>query len=164
MSRRLLPLVLLAVTATALHAQAKVGIYGSFGAERVGVANQDWKEAGTIGLYYGFANFGPLAISVDGRGDISPDANSYLFGPRLALHLPVFPLKPYAEFVAGIANYTRISGASKNSTDIAYRGVLGIDTTILPHIDWRIVDASFGHIENASSNDLALTSGIVVRF
>jgi hypothetical protein len=156
--------VLLVVAATALHAQAKVGIFGSFGAERAGVANQNWKEAGTVGLYYGFANLGPAAFSVDARADLSPDVNNYLFGPRLALRLPGFPLKPYGEFIAGIANYTTISSNSKNITDIAYRGVLGLDTTILPRIDWRVVDASFGHIENGTSNALTLTSGLVVRF
>jgi hypothetical protein len=164
MSRRLLPLLLLALTATTLHAQAKLAIYGTFGGEKTGVANESWTKAGTLGLYYGLAKLGPLALSADARADLSTNADSGLFGPRLALHLPAFPLKPYAELLLGFSHYSNVSGAPRNTTGFAYRGVAGLDATILPHIDWRVIDFSDGHIENADNNSISLTTGIVLRF
>jgi hypothetical protein len=167
MRRSLLPLslLLLAFTSPNLEAQAKFAIYGSGGAERIGIANNNWQGAGIVGLYLGLANLGPLAFSADARADLSTDAYSGLFGPRLALKLPAFPIKPYAEFLLGFSNYATFNSSSRNATNFAYRGVAGLDTTILPHIDWRVVDFSIGRIPNVRSpNNISLTTGIVVRF
>ena len=152
MSRRLLPILLLAFTATALHSQAKIGIYGTFGTEKTGVENEGWSKAGTLGLYYGLANLGPLAIAGDARVDLSTNANSVLFGPRVALHGRVFPIKPYAEFLFGVAHYSNVSGAPHNSSDFAYRWVGGVDSTILPRLDWRVIDFSYGRIDYTTPN------------
>ena len=163
--KRFLLVLLLAFTTTALHAQAKFAIYGTGGAERIGIANNNWKPAGIVGVYVGLAKLGPLALSGDARADLSTDANSGLFGPRLALKLPVLPLKPYAEFLFGFSNYTSFGSTSRNATGFAYRGVAGIDTTILPHLDWRVVDFSIGRIPDVvSSNNINVSTGIVLRF
>ena len=163
--KRFLLLLLLAFTTTALHAQAKLAIYGSGGVERIGIANDNWKPAGIVGIYYGLANLGPLALSADARAHLSTDANSGLFGPRLALKLPAFPIKPYAEFLFGFSNYTSFGSTHRDATSFAYRGVAGLDTTILPHIDWRVVDFSIGRIPDVvSSNNINVSTGIVLRF
>ncbi len=167
MRRSLLPLslLLLVFTSTNLNAQAKFAIYGSGGAERIGIVNNNWNPAGIVGLYFGVANLGPLALAADARADLSTDATSGLFGPRLALHFPYFPIKPYAEFLFGFSHYTNFGSSSRNATSFAYRGVAGIDTTILPHIDWRIIDFSDGRITDVNSpGNISLTTGIVVRF
>ena len=43
--------------------------------------------------------------------------------------------------------------------------LLGLDTTILPHIDWRVAD--FSYAINTSANGThakTLSSGLVIRF
>ena len=78
MSRRtlwILPL-LLSLTATTLHAQARFAIYGTGGGEKSGLPNDDWRGAGTFGFYYGILHAAIFDISVDARGDLPLD---YLF-------------------------------------------------------------------------------------
>jgi hypothetical protein len=158
---QILPLILIAIVTANLHAQAKIGIYGTVGTEKSEVNNQGWTTAGTFGFYYGLAHLGPISLSGDARGDVSSNINSGLFGPRVALSLPVFPLKPYFEVLGGFSSYT--AGTSAN-----YRWVGGIDTTILPRVDWRIADYSYsgGGITqgNITRHPQSLTTGIVLRF
>jgi hypothetical protein len=162
---RVLPLLLLFITVT-LHAQAKLAIYGTVGGEKSGLQNESWTTAGTFGLYYGVANFGPLAFSADVRGDLSSNINSFIVGPRLALHLPAFPLKPYVEFLLGGSSYSTNNNGPKNDSSFTYRYVGGIDTAILPHVDWRVIDFSYsGGISQFSTsvNPKTLSSGLVLR-
>lgn len=151
-----LPLVLVLTTAT-LQAQAKLAIYGTVGGETPG-AHQSWATAGTLGAYVGVRDLGPVALSVDGRADISGNVKSGLFGPRLALHPPLFPLKPYFELLIGG------SAVNHGSTQFAARYVLGADTTILPHVDWRIIDFSDGLNQISGGNAKTLSTGLVLRF
>src|ERR1700716_3872135 len=101
MSRRVLwtlPLLLVALSSVNLHAQARFAIYGTGGAERSGLPNQGWTGAGTFGFYYGLLHAGPIDVSADARGDVSSNIKSGFIGPRVALKLPVIPIKPYGEF------------------------------------------------------------------
>jgi hypothetical protein len=169
MIRRLwtLPLLLFSLCAATLHAQARLAIYGTVGGEKSGLRNEGWTTAGTLGLYVGVANLGPLALSVDGRADLSTNINSFIVGPRLALHFPVFPLKPYVEFLLGESAYTTQNNGPKNTDSFTYRYVGGVDTAILPHLDWRVLDFSYsGGISqfNTSVNPKTLSTGLVVRF
>lgn len=151
-----LPLLIVLAAAT-LHAQAKLAVYGTIGGETPGTG-QSWATAGTLGAYVGVANAGPLALSVDGRVDFSSNLKSGLFGPRLAIHPPLFPLKPYVELLIGG------SAVNKGSTQFAARYVLGVDTTILPHVDWRVVDFSEGINKFANGHAKTVSTGIVLRF
>jgi hypothetical protein len=166
---QLLPLILIALVAPAnLHAQAKIGIYGTVGTEKTEINGEGWSTAGTFGLYYGLARLGPIAVAADARGDLSGNINSGLFGPRIALTLPALPLKPYFEVLGGFSSYSSVSGGAKNTTSGNYRWVGGIDTTILPHLDWRIADYSYsggGITEgNVTRHPQSLTTGLVIRF
>ena len=151
-----------------LAAQARIAIYGTIGTEKSEVNNSGWSTAGTFGLYYGLANLGPVAVSVDVRGDLSTNINSGLIGPRVALHFPAFPLKPYVELLAGVSAYSTENNDAKSSTDLNYRWVGGLDNAILPHLDWRIVDYSYsgGGISqgNVTRHPQTLSTGLVVRF
>jgi hypothetical protein len=151
-----------------VRAQAKLAIYGTVGGEKSDINHTGWSTAGTFGLYYGLANLGPIAIAVDARGDLSGNINSGLIGPRVALHLPFFPVKPYAEVLGGFSSYSTGNNGDKNATDGTYRWVGGLDTTILPHIDWRIADYSYsgGGITqgNVTRHPQTLSTGLVVRF
>ena len=63
--------------------------------------------------------------------------------------------------LGGFSSHT--AGTSAN-----YRWVGGIDTTILPRVDWRIADYSYsgGGITqgNITRHPQSLTTGIVLRF
>lgn len=160
-----LPLLLLTLCSSPLHAQARLAIYGTIGGEKSGLPNQGWTRAETVGAYFGIAKAGPLAFSVDGRADLSSNINSGLIGPRLAVHLPLFPVKPYAEILIGGSSYSRTAAGLKDANQFVARAVFGADTTIFPHLDWRIADFSYG-LNKADGGDraLSLTTGLVVRF
>ena len=167
MSRRtlwILPVLLLSLTATTLHAQAKLAVYGTGGGEKSGLPNDDWHAAGTFGFYYGLYHFTPIDLSVDARGDLSSNIKSGFLGPRVAVKLPIIPVKPYGEFIFGISTYSTPAHLPIPN-DFAYRYVVGLDTTILPHIDWRVADFSYA-INNSANGTHAktLSSGLVIRF
>ena len=162
---QLLPLTLLAIVTTNLQAQARLAIYGTAGAEQSGLPYNPWKLAGTFGLYVQFFKLGPVFISVDGRGDLlQPDSQRSRW-PSTRHQTPVLPIRPYGEILFGVANYPQTAGGIQYSNDFAYRYVLGVDSTILPHLDWRVVDFSYG-INNSAGYGHAetVTSGLVIRF
>ena len=165
---RLLPLLVFSVLTANLHAQARIAIYGTVGTEKSEVSNSGWSTAGTFGAYFGLANLGPIAIAADARGDLSSNIDSALFGPRVALHFPAFPLKPYVELLGGVSSYSTQNNSGKNATDFNYRWVGGIDTAILPHLDWRIADYSYsgGGISQGTvtRHPQTLSTGLVLRF
>ncbi len=166
---QLLPsiLILLALVPIRLHAQAKFAVYGTAGGEKTDVSNEPWTIGGTFGIYYGFTRLGPIAISADGRGDLSRNMISALFGPRIALALPYFPIKPYFEVLGGVSTYSITDEGPRSFTDGTYRWVGGVDTSIFPHTDWRL-DYSYGGggitQNNITRHPQSLTSGIVIRF
>jgi hypothetical protein len=167
MNRRVLwtaPLLLLALCCISLHAQARFAIYGTGGGEKSGLPNDDWHAAGTFGFYYGLLHAAIFDISVDARGDLSSNIKSGFLGPRVAVKLPVIPLKPYGEFIFGVSTYSTPSRLPIPN-DFAYRYVVGLDTTILPHIDWRVADFSYAINNSANSGHAkTLSSGLVIRF
>src|SRR5271154_1725543 len=118
---QLLPLILLTVLTTNLQAQARLAIYGTAGTEQSGLPYNPWKLAGTFGLYVQIFKLGPVYISADGRGDISSQIHSGLAGPRLAIKLPVLPIKPYGEILFGISSYPQTAFGIQYSNDFAYR-------------------------------------------
>jgi hypothetical protein len=155
---------LLSFASTYLNAQAKLAVYGTVGGEKPGIVNANgWSTAGTAGLYVGLFNFGPVAISADGRAELASTIKSGLVGPRIALHLPVMPLKPYVEVLVGGSTYPNLPNGIPLKSRFAGRFVAGVDTTILPRIDWRIVDFGYG-ITAANPRAATLTTGVVVRF
>jgi hypothetical protein len=167
MSRRVLwtlPLLLVALSSVNLRAQARFAIYGTGGGEKSGLPNDDWHVAGTFGFYYGILHAGPIDLSADARGDLSSNIKSGFLGPRVAVKLPVIPIKPYGELIFGVSTYST-PARLPIPNDFAYRYVVGLDTTILPHIDWRVADFSYA-INNSANGTHAktLSSGLVLRF
>jgi len=109
-------------------------------------ANAGFAAGGfTVGLYDDFAKVGPFRFGIDGRyfTQSSSNGNAYgnkvhggLVGARLALKLPVLPLKPYvgAE-VGGVGTNYGVNADSTSSS--AWQINFGLDLTILPHLDLR---------------------------
>ena len=161
---QILPLILIAIiTTTTLHAQARFAIYGTGGFEKSGIVNQgDWNAAVTFGFYYGIFHVGPLDLSADARADLSSNIKSGLLGPRFAFHLPIIAVKPYAEILVGGSTYPNTPSGLSISNKIVGRVVGGVDTAILPHLDWRMIDYSYGL--NSASRQQTISTGLVLRF
>lgn len=109
---------------------------------------------------------------------------SVLLGPRLAfkLPIPVLPLRPYVEGLIGGADSqigellpdgTIPPGASrtynKNGGGTLEGHLLGgVDLKVFSHVDWRVVEFSYGQLFLATGGTpnlglISLSTGIVVR-
>ena len=179
-------LILLSVVTATSHAQT--GIYATFDASRyvdknvffTPPANSDNSESGwlygpTVGLYSDFIHAGPIRLGTDVRGEFIRGANNasrndVLLGLRFAVKPPVLPIKPYVQGSAGVA-FTHGPGSGNSSTNLLYRVAGGVDYTILPHLDWRVIEVgegslvnySFGSGLHQSNSLLTLGTGIVLR-
>ena len=105
---------------------------------------------------------GPLDLSADARADLASNIKSGLIGPRFAFKLPLFPLRPYAEVLGGGSVYPNTPNGLPIANKFVGRIVGGLDATILPRLDWRVVDYSYGL--NSASRQQTITSGLVIRF
>ena len=114
-------------------------------------------------FYYGIYHVGPLDLSADARADLSSNIKSGLLGPRLAFHLPIVAVKPYAEILVGGSTYPNTPSGLSISSKIVGRVVGGVDTAILPHLDWRMIDYSYG-LNSAASHQQTISTGLVLRF
>ena len=83
------------------------------------------------------------------------------FAARWARHADRVLSLPRADLVGGSNN------GNKDANAFTYRFVGGIDSAILPHIDWRVFDFSYGGGATQLNNDVhmkTLTTGLVLRF
>jgi hypothetical protein len=184
---RILRITLLLLSASTIS-HAQTGIYATFDASRyveknvffTPPANSDNSENGwlygpAVGLYSDFIHAGPIRFGTDVRGEFIRGANNasrndVLLGLRLAVKPPVLPIKPYIQGSAGVA-VTHGPGSGGSSTNLQYRVAGGVDYTILPHIDWRVIEVGEGSLVNytfgsglhQSNSLLTLATGIVLR-
>ncbi len=148
---------------------------------------------GTFGAYYDWRTFGPVRLGVDARGSIANSTKgaytataagghlaSVLGGMRASFHVPLIPLKPYVQGSAGLArtnfgtdyNTGLASSGVSNSTGIQlsnhveYDVFAGADLSILPFIDFRVVELGYGAVQgHAHTYPVeSLSSGIVIHF
>jgi Outer membrane protein beta-barrel domain len=154
-------------------ARAQTAIYGQFSAARfntdtVPKAN-NWGYGGGFGLYSDFYKLPFAKLGGDIRFQfVRPADNTTLFstllGPRLALHPKVVPLNPYAEFLFGAGRFT-YGNNSPSTTQFDWRALGGVDKTLLPHLDWRIIEVSYGQLNTYSGRlrPVTFSTGIVLR-
>jgi hypothetical protein len=120
---------------------------------------------GTFGLY-SQKNFGVIALGGDVRvpvvtGDNNQTYTGVLIGPRLAIKPRVVPFSPYIELLGGV---THVAAGNGSDTDPAYNVVVGGDWTVIPHVDWRVIEYSYGEQQSTNIAYKALSTGVVVRF
>ncbi|HEU5342559.1 hypothetical protein [Edaphobacter sp.] len=128
---------------------------------------------GTFGGYYDFLNLGHVKLGVDARGTLSTTtrgAETYangtggrlysgLGGLRAVFHTRWVPIRPYLQASAGVArtdyginNNSAInlvdnpSGKIGLTTNFQYMGYAGVDITLLPVMDFRLVEFGYGAI------------------
>ena len=172
--------ILLVLAFTSAAASAQVGIYGNFATVHLtdyGGGNF-WTYGPGAGIYYDFLHFGPIRIGVDLRGNRlwgnEEDYWSGLGGVRLVVKPPVLPFRVYVQGSAGVGG-VKASGNTGNlsssySNKFQYDAFAGTDFTLLPHIDWRVVEVGYGRMSGTSNSGVSnssgvftLSSGIVLR-
>jgi hypothetical protein len=145
---------------SALAQGDKFELYGGYSYIHVdnspGFSTNGWELAGE----YKFASFIGGVVDVDGNYS-SPNAlHTVLFGPQVN-----FPARvsPFAHFLIGWGH-----GDTGPFTDTGFAYALGggIDTEIVPHIDWRIFEGDLlqTHLFGATQNNARISTGIVIHF
>jgi hypothetical protein len=169
----LLGIVVLGLTAPA-HAQT--AIYGEFTAAKVSSAHTPWMYGPTIGVYHD-SGHGLLATGLDVRGTFAGRGNTngsnssqtldtLIGGVRLAVTPHVLPIKPYGEALGGLGHLKAGQGSARtSSTRFAYQFIGGVDFTILPRVDWRVLEFSYGRLAGLGDSfaPKTLSTGIVFR-
>jgi hypothetical protein len=167
--KRLLGIAVL-MAVSCLSARAQVGVYAAFGASDFRQPNVNWQYGPMAGVYWNALGVPLIKAGVDlraswiGSGDAQDD--SYLAGPRLQLHPHILPLMPYAEALGGVSRVVVGQGSARTAgTKFSYALVAGLDATVFPHVDWRVIDYSWQRVENLgiSFNPYQISTGLVVR-
>jgi hypothetical protein len=170
-----------ALLMTAPAAQAQLGVYGTVLAAKInnptsaqsttfgGTNTGYWTTGGGAGIYYDAWHLGPVSLGLDLRGSVAAQAKTGLGGVRLAIRPPVLPIKPYLEGLVGGTTTSNVYSAQ--TTDFLYEIVGGIDYTLIPHIDFRVVEVGAGQISNGittaptgARSILTVASGIAIHF
>jgi hypothetical protein len=122
---------------------------------------------GTGGVYYDFMKLGPVKLGADLRGSImttkrgayisfnGPGARIYsvLGGVRGSFQTPIKSLKPYLQISAGLgrSDYGLFSGSGSGPNPVysnfEYEGLAGLDIKLLPIMDWRVAEFSYGGLD-----------------
>jgi len=143
--------------------EAQTAIYGGFSGAAINSGPTGSAYGALIGLY---AQSGHYAyFGGDFRGSILTKSGFNFYsgavGPRLALKPPVLPIRPYIEGLVGAANYNGGNNTS-SSTHVNYHAVVGVDWTLVPHIDWRVLDYDYSGTTGPVSAHI-LSTGLVIR-
>jgi hypothetical protein len=189
--RFLVPTLALALTTIAAHAQ--IGIYVNPVVSRISNSVADTGPYAFLGDgqtsqifggvdfggYYEFAHYSKFDVSADMRDAIqhgnNASLNSFLVGLRVAAHPMAFGLKPYGQFSVG-AGRTRPPLSDAHITRLQYGIFGGLDRSLNKHVDWRVVEISYGSVGTISSQTfegptpipsakiLGFSTGFVFRF
>lgn len=151
-------LLLSLLTATAA---AEVGVYAGFSGGHVTSASNT-----LFGPLFGvYAQRGsPLSIGLDARGLFLTRSGAQFYtgavGPRVAITPPLERIKPYLEGLVGVGG---VSSGNTSSAHLNYQVLFGVDVTIVPRVDWRVVEYDYSALTGASTSATILTTGIVLR-
>jgi hypothetical protein len=149
-------------------AHSQVAVYGGFSGAFISHGSTDWAYGPVVGIYKqtGYAA-NVIAIGGDIRGTfLSRNGFNYYTGaagPRFAFKAPILPFRPYVEGLIGVASFNNGNGTS-SSTHFNYQVAGGLDTTIVPHLDWRMLEFNYSAVSGDSINAKTLTTGLVIRF
>ena len=184
---RLLLLALAACSLSAIPARAQLGVYANFSAARVNSGDNSWIYGSGFGAYFDHGHFIFLSTGMDARGVILGSGSSTKFdagyvGPRIAFRPHVLPIKPYVEGLVGVGHYENnittstpqvipIGGSpatpasSTSVTKFSYQLVGGLDYTLIPRVDWRVAEFSYGGLSifDSSLHPKTISTGIVIR-
>ncbi|HEY6414027.1 MAG TPA: hypothetical protein VIX42_10080 [Edaphobacter sp.] len=156
---------LIFVSGAVFSAGAQVAVYAGFSGAPV---NGSGATSSAFGPMFGlYAQSGShISIGGDVRGSFLT-RNAFNFftaaaGPRIAVRPPILPIRPYVEGLVGVANFKDGNGSSSN-TKLNYQVLGGIDATILPHVDWRVIEFDYSAVSGDSVNAKIFSTGLVLR-
>lgn len=159
----------LVVGFASLPAHAQIGLYAEFGGSKIDSPSNDWIYGPTFGIYADFLPLPFIHLGADLRGSVlgpGQDTKLYsgLLGPRLSLHPHVLPLMPYLEGLGGVGHYDFGTGQDSN-TKFEYQFLAGIDYTLIPRLDWRVIEFSYGGLSvfNGDLHPKTISTGVVLR-
>jgi hypothetical protein len=163
----------LALALTTIAAQAQIGLYFNPVVSRISNSTADTGPFAFLGDgqtsqifggvdfggYYGFAHLSKADVSADVRDAIqhgnNASINSFMVGLRLAAHPMAFGLKPYGQFSVG-AGRTRPPLSDAHTTRLQYGIYAGVDKPLNKHVDWRIVEISYGSVSTISNSTFGI--------
>ena len=147
-------------------AHAQLAFYGGFSGGPVGGTGVSAAYGPVVGAYVQSGRFIALSFGADARGTfLSHNGFNYYTGaagPRFAFRAPILPLRPYVEGLVGAANFNNGSGTS-SSTKFNYQVIGGLDSTIRPHVDWRVIEFAYSGVSGSSVDAKIFTTGLVLR-
>lgn len=166
-----------------LSASAQISIYGKLDIDHHTDTNSSSSFSvfgGGVGLQDDFAHLGPLSLGGDLRGDFE-SGNQYRYrsilgGLPVGFSIPIVGLKPYVEPLVGVggAKFTGPTGTggsqivvSPNYTNkFTYGAVGGLLFTVLPHLDWRVIEVGYTREKDAhlTNPNLLVSTGLGLRF
>ena len=162
--------LLILVTAACWTARAQTGVYAEYGVSWFGIPNLSVQSGPTFGVYYDHWGVPFVRAGIDARasfmGTGSAVEDTGLIGPRIQIKPHILPLMPYGEALIGVKHMNVGQGfAHTEGNSFTWALNAGLDLTILPRIDWRMVDYTYGGIPGNSlhSNPNTVSTGIVVR-
>jgi hypothetical protein len=167
---RLFPLFLFLFAPIGLHAQ--LGLYGAFTAQNLGGPNNNGYDlyGGTFGAYLASGRLAILSAGIDLRGSFARSDGATFdtgsIGPRIALNMHILPIQPYVEGTIGLGHVNFTAGLPSSGTKFEYQILGGLEYTILPRIDWRVAEYSYGGlstINNYNYRPKSLSTGLVLR-
>jgi hypothetical protein len=192
--RYLAPVVLLALTTVAAHAQAGVGLYLNPIAIRVSNSVADTGSFAFLGQnstsqvfygynlggYYDFFHSGSLSAGFDMRfSDLHANnamLRNFLVGARFSDKPFTRPFRPYVEVAVGTGT-TKAPNSTIHRTKLDYAIEAGVDYTIASHVDFRAIEIGYGSLTTASTSTIAasgpsipasklvsFSTGLVFRF
>jgi hypothetical protein len=155
-----------------LAARAQLGLYGAFTAQNLGAPNNSGYGfyGGTFGAYLASGRLAILSLGIDLRGSFTRGAgdsfDSGAIGPRLALNTHILPIQPYVEGTVGLGSLNLAGGSPSNGVRFEYQVLGGLDFTVLPRVDWRVAEYSYGGLSSVNNDNFhprSLSTGIVLR-
>lgn len=148
----------------ASSARSQVAAYAGFSGGPVNGSGVSAAYGPVVGVYAQSGHF--ILLGGDARGSFLSHNGFHYYtgavGPRLTLKPPVLPLRPYVEGLVGVASFNSGSGTS-SSTKLNYQALGGVDFTLLPHIDWRVIEFAYSGTSGSPVNAKIFTTGLVLR-
>jgi hypothetical protein len=167
MKLRLLSAVVgLAMATGAAHAQ--IGIYGTPIVSRISTSTPDTGPFAFLGdnstsriftgfglgVYDDFIHSGRLEAGVDLHGSLMRGANAhlnnFLVGVRAAYNPAGLRFKPYAQASIGVGG-SRAATNPVYVSKVEYGVAGGVDYSIRPHLDFRVIEIGIGSVQGISS-------------
>ena len=133
------------------------GIKGSPAAGSLLVNDSVSPLGATGGIYYDFLKLGPVKLGADLRGTLTHTkkgaevnfqgtgarVDSALGGLRAVFHTRFIPLRPYLQASAGLGRSDYGTSTTRHN-NFQYMGYAGLDITLLPIMDFRLVEFGYG--------------------